>query len=214
MELVVLLALTFGVIGLAGRLPEARRVKRELARTPRQSLDALEEGQTAIVHGRVRRVDDQTQLTAPISGRPCVFWCVTFEEVGIAGDFRELGRTDAGCPFLLEGRGATARVVPDGPRIALPGQVTLRPAALLDQQLTNDSVLRLARSVCKRPTYPQTSMLRATEFIVAPGMDVTIKGYCTREPDPTAAEDVTGYRTELPTRPVISGTRRVRLLIG
>ena len=52
------------------------------------------------------------------------------------------------------------------------------------------------------------------EYAILVGSTVTIVGWCTHEPDPDAVADVTGYRKELPTRPVVSGTRRQRLLIG
>jgi hypothetical protein len=52
------------------------------------------------------------------------------------------------------------------------------------------------------------------EYALLPGATVTVVGVVTFEPDPDAVADVTGYRKELPTRPVVSGTRRQRLLIG
>ncbi|HUS27980.1 MAG TPA: hypothetical protein VMZ53_05710 [Kofleriaceae bacterium] len=52
------------------------------------------------------------------------------------------------------------------------------------------------------------------EYAVLPGATVTVVGVVTYEPDPDAVAAVTGYRKELPTRPVVSGTRRQRLLIG
>jgi hypothetical protein len=67
--------------------------------------------------------------------------------------------------------------------------------------------------VCKKPNYPYSSSLRVTEYAVLPGMEVVVRGHCVREPDPGAPADVTGYRTELPTRPVVSGTRRSPLLL-
>jgi hypothetical protein len=52
------------------------------------------------------------------------------------------------------------------------------------------------------------------EYALLPGTTVTVVGWCTFEPDPDTADDVTGYRKAPPTRPVVSGTRRQRLLIG
>jgi hypothetical protein len=68
--------------------------------------------------------------------------------------------------------------------------------------------------VCKKANYPTSSVLRITEYAVLPGALVTVIGFCTFEPNPDAAHDVTGYRTALPTRAVISGSRRRPLLIG
>jgi hypothetical protein len=214
-ELVVLLAITAGVIGLVGRLPEARRVKREVARARIQSIASLPDGTTASIRGKVAFVEVTSFAIAPFSGKQCVYWLVTFDEVGVGGDYVELGRIEDGRPFLVEAEGAFARVVPERPRIALPGDaIGMRPATALDFPTHHDKLIELARSACKkRPNYP-TSWLRATEYVVLPGMLVTVLGWCTREPDPGARADVTGYRAELPTRPVISGSRRVRLVIS
>jgi len=213
-EILIVLALTAGIVGLAGRLPDPRRVKRELATTRVERIDDLADGKPAAVRGTVAPIEGAATVYAPISATPCVYALVTFDEVGIGGDFHELGRTDTGCPFLLVGPAANARVIPDHPRIAVPGRSHVLPIALLDHPAGNHPALRLARSVCKRPNYPQTSALRVTEYAVIEGMELTIKGFCTREPDPTAVDEVTGYRAAPRTRPVISGTRRVPLLIG
>jgi hypothetical protein len=127
----------------------------------------------------------------------------------MGGDYRELGRATGGHPFLLRGETATARIVPDDPRIAVPPVERKQLSGPFAGDLGE-----LATRVCRRMNYPQTSYLRATEYAVLPGMSVTVLGWCTFEPDPEAVGDVTGYRKELPTRPVISGTRRHRLLIG
>lgn len=214
MELVVLLAVTLSVIGLAGRLPEARRVKRELARSPLDTMDRLPDDKQVTVRGIVEPINDDATTVAPISARTAVYWRLVFDEVGVGEDFRELGRTEVGRPFLLTSQTGNARVVPEQPRLALPGRAVLYRVADLDDPTRNDGALRLARAICKRPNYP-TSALRVTEYAVTPGTEITVKGWCTHEPDPTAAQAVSGnYRGAAPTRPVISGSRRARLMIG
>lgn len=173
----------------------------------------LAEGSEAILRGTVNLVEPGADLTSPISRQPCVYWLVTFDELGIGGDFVELGRSEQGRPFLLLSPTGTARIVPEHARIAVPGSVTLHGMNELDNSWFNDPAIRLARSVCKRPNYPKTSSLRVTEYMVGLDMAVTIKGYCTHEPDPQAAPDVTGYRAQVPMRPVISGTKRSPLLL-
>ncbi len=173
----------------------------------------LPEGSEAVVRGTVNLVEPGADLTSPISRQPCVYWLVTFDELGIGGDFVELGRSEQGRPFLLMSPTGTARIVPEHARIAVPGSVTLHAMRELDNSWYNHAAIRLARSVCKRPNYPDTSSLRVTEYMVALDMDVTIRGYCTHEPDPQAAKDVTGYRAEVPMRPVLSGTKGSPLLL-
>jgi hypothetical protein len=211
-ELLVLLSVTLGVIGLAGRLPEARRVKRDLARAPIDRTATLPDGKLVTIRGTVVPIDE---LASPVAGLPCVYVLVVFDEVGIGGDFRELGRIEQGVPFLLDSGNRTVRVVPGVPRISIPGSHHLRRAADLADLTNFDPLVVLARTVCKTPNYPHTSALRATEYTVVSGMSITVQGWATREPDPTAADHVRAdYRGEAPMRSVISGSRRAPLAIG
>lgn len=207
MEFVLVVAITAGIIGLVGRLPDPRKVKRELARTNVQPIDSLADGKAATVRGTVEPIDPDALLVSPLTGQRCVYWLVVFDEVGVGGDFAELGRVEEGTPFLLRSDAGTARVVPDRPRVSIPSRAFSRPI-MYAQELT-----QIARGKLKRPNY-STSWLRATVYALEPGAFVTIRGWCTREPDPQASEQVSGYREQLPTRPVLSGSRRVRMLIG
>jgi len=204
----VVVGITAGVIALVGRIPDPRRVKRELARVRVQSVESLVDGAAAAVRGTVALLAPNAYVTAPWTQQRCVYWLIIFEEVGVGGDSRELGRIDDGTPFLLRSDHGTARVVPDRPRLAVHGQSFMRP-----MYLAHD-ILQVARGAkLKRPNY-RTSWVRMTVYALAPDTFVTISGWCTHEPDPEATTDVAGYREQLPTRPVISGTRRAKLLIG
>lgn len=213
MELVVLLAITATVVGLAGRLPERSRVKRELAAARIQRIAGLSDGTKVAIRGEVVLAAPDEYVIAPLTGRRCVYWVVTYDELGVGGDYVELGRAEEGKPFLVTSDSAAARVVPDQARVAVPGYERIEPISAL-RGPARDPMIRLAKTACKRkPNYP-TSWLRATEYVVAAGMPVTVIGWCTYEPDPDGAGDVSGYRAQVPTRPVISGSRRRRLLIG
>ncbi len=205
--LLVVAAITGTVIGLAGRLPDPRKVKRELARARIQSIDTLVDGKPAAVRGTVALIDAGSFIVSPWTRESCVYYLITFDEVGVGGDYHELGRFDSGVPFLLRSDRGTARVVPDRPRIALPGKSFMRPMHAAHE------LLYIGRGHMKRPNWP-TSWLRMTIYVLEPDTLVTLSGWCTREPDPEATDDVSGYREHLPTRPVISGTRRAKLLIG
>lgn len=205
-ELFVVLAVTTAVMGLAGTLPDRRRVKRLLGSARVQLIETLKDGGPAVVRGEVVA---NGLVEAPVTKRDCVYWVVVFDEVGTGGDYRELGRVEAGKPFVLRDATGDARVVPQNSRVAVPPYETMRTFA--------DGVpgpLAALYAGCKKPNYPFSSSLRITEYAVLPGALVTVMGFCTFEPNPDAAQDVTGYRTALPTRPVISGTRRRPLLIG
>ena len=125
--MLLVLAITAGVIGLVGSLPDARRVKRELARARIQSINSLVDGSAAAVRGTVALADPTGITTSPLTRRRCVYWLVVFDEVGTGGDFHELGRTDTGVPFLLRSETGTARVGPDRPRLGLAGESFSQP---------------------------------------------------------------------------------------
>lgn len=210
----MLIAITGAVIGLAGRLPEPRRIRRELARAKLHAVDRLPDNALVTIRGNVALSAPGADLSSPILRRECVYWLVTFDEVGVGGDYVEIGRSEQGRPFLVESPTGTARVVPDHIRIALPGHARLFAMSDILHPSRNEPALRLARSVCRRPNHPYATTLRVTEYVIPPQLEVTVKGWCTHEPDPEASESVTGYRSELPSRPVLSGTRKKPLLIA
>ncbi|HEX5062112.1 MAG TPA: hypothetical protein VFV99_22235 [Kofleriaceae bacterium] len=208
MSLFVVIAVTATVIGLVGGIPDPRKVKRELARARVQTIDSLVEGKPGAVRGTVAVIDPETTIWAPLTQHRCVYVLVVFDEVGVGGDYRELGRIEGTASFLLRSEHGTARIVPSGARLALPGHSVARPFMNLGPMLTE-----LSRGQIEQPNYP-TSWLRATEYRIDEGEELTIRGWVTREPLPEASDAVSGYREQLPTRAVISGSRRAKLLIG
>lgn len=210
----MLIAITGAIIGLAGRLPEARKIRRELARAKLHAADRLPDNELVTIRGTVALGAPGADLSSPILRRTCVYWLVTFDEVGVGGDYVELGRSEQGRPFLVQSMTATVRVVPDHIRVAVPGHVRLFAMSDLLQPGDHEPALRLARRVCRRPNHPFATTLRVTEYVVAPQLEVTVKGWCTHEPDPDASESVTGYRSELPSRAVLSGTQTKPLLLA
>ena len=172
LAIVVAVGGTLGFVGLAGALPDERKVKRELAMQRVRPIRHLVEGEAVAIRGEV--TPGREGITkAPLTGRECVYWML------LEGRRYRTG----GVPFVLRDESGATRVVPIDARLAVPG---------VDLDSRGDVV----------------------EYAVLPGTTVTVVGWCTFEPDPDAVGDVTGYRKELPTRPVISGTRRQRLLIG
>jgi hypothetical protein len=206
--LILVAGITAAAAALGLRIPEGRKVKRTLSLAKIQSIDSLADGKAVVVRGTVALIDRAAYIVAPWTRQHCVYWRIVFDEVGIGGDFVELGRVDGGTPFLLRSKHGSARVVPDRPRIALHGQSFSRSFH------EAGAFIEIAGGKLKRPNYPNTSWLRMTVYALEPDAVVTISGWCTREPDPEASDAVTGYREQLPTRPVISGTRRAKLLIG
>jgi hypothetical protein len=185
-----------------------RAVMRELARTPRTTIADIPDGAARKIGGRIEL--DEPPMRSPLTGTWCSVWAITIEEVGM-GDSVLRGARCQGVPFRVRDASGVARVIPDGARLGGDGRVFhYLPGALLigyERQLFAELNIKL--------NYPTTSSLRFTERVFPPDADVSIYGYCQREPDRSAVDaDVSGYRGEVPTRPVLSSTRRAPLLIG
>lgn len=173
------------------------------ARNPRRITELVDGSQGCII-GEVAPGDE---IVAPLTKRRCAFWVVTIDEVGL--DWIERASVDQGVPFLVRDASGIARVIPDGARVDLRAMSTLRwPGALPPVEL------ELYRRLQVRLNY-QTSRVRFNEHVVVAGMRIRVLGNTQREPDPGAVDaDRTGYRGELPTRPVLASARRRPLLIG
>jgi hypothetical protein len=178
LELAVAMLLVVGttgfiIVGLAGALPDERKVKREIAVRRVQRISSIVDGAAVAIRGEVVPAREGVTV-APLTGRECVYWMI------VEG---KRSKKTGGYPFnLRDGTGVT-RVVPIDARLAVPA---------VRQEADGGAI----------------------EYAILPGSTVTIVGWCTLEPDPDAVAAVTGYRKDLPTRPVVSGTRRQRLLIG
>ena len=206
-------AIVVGAIMLVGALlklgdaDSPAVVRKKLAKQRVTRMSSLQDGAHGTTRGIVEPLDG-VLLTSPLGGKPCVFWRVIVEEVGSGGDFAELGRREEGVPFLIRTDEGPARVVPEHPHLGLdPTEVIVR------MQGTLVGVPESLLAQMKQPNHA-SSQIRVKETRIEPGTQLTVNGYVAREQDPDAAKDVAGYRAQLPTRPVLSGTRRVRLLLG
>ncbi len=185
-----------------------RAVMRELARAPRTPIADIPDGAARKIGGRIELED--APIRSPLTGTACSVWAVTIEEVGM-GDSVLRGAKCQGVTFAVRDASGVARVIPDGARLGGDGRMfNYLPGALLigyERELFFELNIRL--------NYPSTSSLRFTERVIQPVAEVTVYGYCQREPDRAAMDaDVSGYRGAVPTRPVLSSTRRAPLLIG
>lgn len=180
----------------------------ELARTPRTQIADIPDGAARKIGGRIELED--APIWSPLTRTACSVWAVTVEEVGM-GDSVLRGAKCQGVPFCLRDASGVARVIPDGARLGGDGRAFTYLAGSLLSGYERELFAELDITL----NYPGTSSLRFTERILQPTADVTVWGYCQREPDRSAMNaDVSGYRGAVPTRPVLSSTRRAPLLIA
>ncbi len=217
-----MLVISLAIAGFAIALdklapPDEAKVRKLLARMRPEVIEKLADGKAAAIRGRVAVADDG-ELRAPLSGRPCVYWRIVIDEVG-AKDFVQLGHQEQGVPFLVTSDAGTARVIPERARVAVkPYEVsTQMPSALHHERTVGthpDPLVALAQQIIKHKPNHWTTTLRVREYAITAGQPIIVSGFVTLEANPDGARDVQGYRADLPMRPVISGSRRVRLLIG
>ncbi len=192
----------------APRLTHGKDVVRELARVSRTRIIDVPDGARRMITGTARL--DGPAAIAALTGRPCCAWVVTIDEVGM-GDWVQRGVVVQGVPFTVRDESGDARVIPDRARIGSAGHIVLRYPhhALMDAERA------LYTQLAVHLNYPDTSKVRFTERVILPGAPLRVYGYCQREPDRASMNaDVSGYRGDVPTRPVLSSTRRAPLLIG
>jgi hypothetical protein len=209
-EAILVVGIVIALISAFGGAEEKAYVARRLRRSVPEPLAALADGRGATAGGTVRTIA-AGRVVSPLGGVPCVFWMVRFDEVG-AGDSHTLGRATGGCEFLVENATGTARIIPDHAKVDVPGRA-FSCSSRLWVSGRPDLVTSLAKQHCKPPNRPSETVLRATEHVIEEGMSIVVNGNCTREPDPSAVDAVTGYREQLPSRPVLSGSRRWPLVI-
>jgi hypothetical protein len=214
-EAALIIVSAIGLLVATMRLPDERRIKRKLA-TARLHVGPLPDGATVTIGGKVEPIATYELVDAPITHKRCVFWQVTVEEVGTGDDSVEIGRASGGCSFMLTGTHGSARVVPDGALAALPkSRVVLYPTWEMFQRNPRDNILAFGQSICRKdPNHPLHTRVRVTEYSLYEGAEIRVMGWCTQEPVADATEAAAEYRGAAPTRAVISGSRRTRLLIG
>jgi hypothetical protein len=182
-------------------------VRRRLARSAIDMFSELTDDSIGCVVGQV---DAGAELAAPLSGWPCVFWLVAVEEVG-ARDWHEIGTVERGVAFTIRDRsGGSARVVPDGARVAGDELVTLHGRL----QSLPPAARALFQRADARLNYPGSSSIRLRQHTIAPGAWVIARGRSQREPDPAAPREESSYRGDTPTWPVLSSSRRTPLLLA
>ena len=193
------------------------RARRAMRRARAAAIADAKDGKKACISGVVELDPDDEPLISPLSQVPCVYWEIAADEGG-GSDWTWHGSRLEACAFRVGDDSGTARIVDDNPLVlARPYEllrVSVRDVGRADPRSRGAPDLERALAPFGGKLDLVTfGTLRFTEYVIAPGSQVTVLGGCTREPDKTATEAVSGYREQLPTRPVLSGSRRAPLII-
>jgi hypothetical protein len=145
-------------------------------------------------------------LTAPLTGRPCVYYEVKVVDRNKRRVLHERGAA----PFLLLDGEVRAIIDPQYAELAVDFDVHTTSGTFDDP--TSAEAALLARHGQRDRGWIFNRALRYEEAVIAIGETTAVFGTSVREPDPEASP--TGYREELPTRVRLSGSRRFPLLIS
>lgn len=190
-------------------------VERKLRRARPTPIPKIADGPITVA-GTVEAIEPL--VTAPLTGRSCVYWAVTVTEVMKSLVTFELANLDGGTPFWIVDGDARARVIPDGARVSAPFDTRLRAVAPMSETgsswggaeppLLSSSERALVMPL--RVSILRSSRLRLTEYTIEPGMAVLVRGASQTEADPHGSER--GYR-EAATRIVLASAARAPLFV-
>lgn len=178
---------------------EASLRRRMLAAPPTRIVE-IHEGARPRVVGTV--IAHAGTVTAPFSGKPCVYYEVTIEKR--PRDLWELVFEDrASVPFTLQDDSGRALVDADGAAVSIDAVIT----EIAEEHLTPSQrgLQRLASDWLE-------GRMRVVERRIDAGAVIAVIGGATREPDPDA-QPTDAYRGESPTRVRFASSPRNQLLI-
>jgi E3 Ubiquitin ligase len=206
------------------------RLRRTLRRTPRWSLAALPEDTFGRVTGAAHAFEGQ-QLTAPLTGRPCVYFIAIVEQRGTRDGNRarwtRLALERRSVRFVLEDAGHRAIVDPRRARVTLDFDHVYRTAHL-PRALQSPSDRApgaaptteqrqgqfLARHHLVNHNWSRMIELRYREAVIEVAEKIAVLGSGIREPDLEARPDGDAYRAAGGTRLRMTGSRRYPLIIS
>lgn len=173
-----------------------RRLRRRFRKATAFTIEALPEDTL----GRITATAQPhiLPLTAPISGRACVYWVLeVIENLGEDLPSRRLVRAQHGVPFVLEENGARAIVEPDS---ALTSLVFDHVSSSNGSSNADHMQRAVIAAHLAHRNFAHTVELVYQEAIIEVGEKVAVLGSGTREADPDGAPTAAyreGGRTRL-----------------
>jgi hypothetical protein len=184
-----------------------RVIGRYLRRARRYTVADFPEGHAGTLVGHIRPLGEP--VIAPMTGRRCVFYAVTFSfhnpgpTLYTHNRFHIVGRRSSAAPFALEDETGRALIEPDGAMVV--GFESATTGGSLRQLTETQRQYLNAVGIVPRID------LQFSETILGPDARITVVGAGSREADPDATAEK-AYRADRPTRLRLSTSRSYRLM--
>lgn len=213
-DFLVLAALVGAAIWAIGQPTVRQQLKTLVRSTPKHNLATAPETERVCITGRAYAQGPQgPALYAPITGRPCLMYIVTVEQLESETStmWRQIIFESNGVPFTLIDQSGRAFIDPTVAHtlLKLDREGQSGPFAPVDPS---------KEALLTRHGYTSTSWmfhakLRYREAVVDVGETVVVLGFGVREPDPDGTP-TGGYRTAMPLRMRFTGTATYPLVIS
>jgi hypothetical protein len=201
-----------------------RATRRALSRAPRVPIATYPDGVFARVVGRIVC---REHLSAPLTGRTCVFYDAIVEvyqgdsDTDIeSGSWQQLIRETRGVPFAVDDGTGVATVDPEGAKLAIEHDERSRsgyrrpPTALAEAFLACHDERSEHRIITDNTDLRFRRRLRYREGVLQIGDTVAVYGVGVHELDADSAARAAGYREAPPTRLRLMSSPQAPLLIG
>jgi hypothetical protein len=219
--------------GIVTYLGSELRLRRTLRRASRWSLASLPEDTFGRVTGAAYPFEGEP-LTAPLTGRPCVYFIALVEQRGLGGGHRgqwtRLAIERRGAVFVIEDGGHRAIVDPRRARVTIDFDHVIRahrlplpvrqpktpPVGGASGILTEGErqAQFLATHHLVNRDWSSMLELRYREAAIEVGEKIAVLGSGIREPDLEARGGGNAYRAMAGTRLRLTGSRRYPLVIS
>ncbi|HSD89161.1 MAG TPA: hypothetical protein VLB44_16645 [Kofleriaceae bacterium] len=188
------------------------RLRRKLRGAPAGELVSLRESSFARIAGTVRPLENRL-LTAPLSGRRCVYYAVHATVVRGSESHaqgRGIGGYQDAIPFVLDDSTAQAVIDPDHADISVPFDYPSTSQGASYADLEQRRILERERLLHR--DWFNTKSLRYRECVIEVDHEIVVFGAGMLEPDPEASPPGM-YRQGQPLRLRFAGSAKYPLVI-
>ncbi|HEU4613449.1 MAG TPA: GIDE domain-containing protein [Kofleriaceae bacterium] len=207
-----ILAVVGILVGAFWYFSDSQQIRRQLRKAPARPIAQLRDDELGKVVGKARALE--AVLTAPLTGRACVYFIATVEEHRSTGKthyWKTIIKEARGVPFVLEDGSGRAIVDATAARLAIDFDGRSQSGTFDDP--TEAERAFLARHGEKGQGWIFNRRLRYREAVIAEGETIAVLGAGTREPDPDAPP-TEAYRGDAPTRLRLTSSPRYPLVIS